>query len=107
MGDLQRGQGYAAQGRSRLLSLKDSTLLASCRGSGAQTYQQRITLNHYGQGWAVSGKCSCPVGFNCKRSQRPTHPAKPTGAGVDLSPLIVSSPEAREERLEHLQPSPY
>ena len=29
VGDLQRGQGYAAQGRSRLLSLKDSTLLAS------------------------------------------------------------------------------
>ena len=33
-GDLQRGQGYAAQGRSRLLSLKDSTLLASCAAPG-------------------------------------------------------------------------
>ncbi|MBU1285068.1 MAG: SWIM zinc finger family protein, partial [Gammaproteobacteria bacterium] len=107
VGDLQRGQGYAAQGRSRLLSLKDSTLLASCRGSGAQTYQQRITLNHYGQGWAVSGKCSCPVGFNCKHVASALLTLQTQQEqGVDLSPLIVSSPEAREERLEGLQPSP-
>ena len=106
VGDLQRGQGYAAQGRSRLLSLKDSTLLASCRGSGAQTYQQRITLNHYGQGWAVSGKCSCPVGFNCKHVASALLTLQTQQEqGVDLSPLIVSSQDAREERLENLQPA--
>jgi non-specific serine/threonine protein kinase len=106
-GDLKRGQGYAAQGRSRLLSLKDSTLLASCRGSGAQTYQQRITLHHYGQGWGVSGKCSCPVGFNCKHVASALLTLQiQQEQGVDLSPLIVSSPEAREERLQGLHPSP-
>jgi superfamily II DNA or RNA helicase len=106
-GDLQRGQGYAAQGRSRLLSLKDNTLLASCRGSGAQTYQQRITLQPYGQGWGVSGKCSCPVGFNCKHVASALLTLQTQQEqGVDLSPLIVSSPEAREERVDNLQPSP-
>ena len=107
VGDLQRGQGYAAQGRSRLVSLKDSTLLASCRGSGSQTYQQRISLNHFGQGWSVSGKCSCPVGFNCKHVASALLTLQSQQVqGVDLSPLIVSNPEAREERLEGLQPSP-
>jgi len=106
-GDLLRGQAYAAQGRSRLLSLKDSTLLASCRGSGAQTYQQRITLHHYGQGWGVTGHCSCPVGFNCKHVASALLTLQTQQEqGVDLSPLIVSSPQAREECLENLQPSP-
>ena len=106
-GDLLRGQAYAAQGRSRLLSLKGSTLLASCRGSGAQTYQQRITLHHYGQGWGVTGHCSCPVGFNCKHVASALLTLQTQQEqGVDLSPLIVSSPQAREESLENLQPSP-
>ena len=106
-GDLLRGQAYAAQGRSRLLSLKDSTLLASCRGSGAQTYQQRITLHHYGQGWGVTGHCSCPVGFNCKHVASALLTLQTQQEqGVDLSPLIISSTQAREECLENLQPSP-
>lgn len=106
-GDLQRGQGYAAQGRSRLLSLKDNTLLASCRGSGAQTYQQRITLHHYGQGWGVTGHCSCPVGFNCKHvASALLTLQQQQEQGVDLSPLVVSNPQVREECLENLQPAP-
>ena len=106
-GDLQRGQGYAAQGRSRLLSLKDSTLLASCRGSGSQTYQQRITLHHYGQGWGVTGHCSCPVGFNCKHvASALLTLQQQQEQGVDMSPLIVSNPQVREESLENLQPAP-
>lgn len=104
-GDLQRGIGYAEQGRSTLLSLKDHTLLASCRGSGAQTYQQRITLYSTGRQWNVSGHCSCPVGFNCKHvaaalltleTQQQT--------GVDLSPLIVPSADVAERRIEGVQP---
>ncbi len=107
VGDLQRGQGYAQQGRSRLLSLKDNTLLASCRGSGSQTYQQRITLHPYGQGWGVTGNCSCPVGFNCKHVASALLTLQTQQEqGVDLSPLIVSSPQVREERLDTLHPSP-
>ncbi|WPC04214.1 DEAD/DEAH box helicase [Pseudomonas benzenivorans] len=106
-GDFQRGVGYAEQGRSRLLSLKDHTLLASCRGSGAQSYRQRISLHPHGQHWDVTGHCDCPVGFNCKhvvaalltleRQQR---------AGIDLSPLIVPSKDAAEQRLEGVAPRP-
>ena len=107
VGDLQRGQSYAQQGRSRLLSLKDNTLLASCRGSGSQTYQQRITLHPYGQGWGVTGNCSCPVGFNCKHVASALLTLQTQQEqGVDLSPLIVSSPQVREERLDTLHPGP-
>ena len=50
-GDLRRGIGYAEEKRSKLLSIKDNSLLANCRGSGGQTYQQRITLHPYGRKW--------------------------------------------------------
>jgi SNF2 family DNA or RNA helicase len=105
--DLQRGQGYAAQGRSTLLSLKGDLLLASCRGSGAQTYHQRITLKPYGQGWSVSGRCSCPVGFNCKHVASALLTLQnQQDQGVDLSPLIVPSPESVEQLLQDVQPTP-
>lgn len=107
VGDLQRGTAYAAQGRSTLLSLKGDLLLANCRGSGAQTYQQRITLKPYGQGWSVSGRCSCPVGFNCKHVASALLTLQnQQDRGVDLSPLIVTNQESREERLDGLQPTP-
>ncbi|UTW09066.1 DEAD/DEAH box helicase [Pseudomonas benzenivorans] len=106
-GDFARGRGYAEQGRSRLLSLKDHTLLASCRGSGAQTYRQRISLHPRGQRWEVTGHCDCPVGFNCKhvvaalltleQQQR---------AGIDLSPLIVPDKGVAEQRIEGVTPRP-
>ncbi|MBS7725188.1 DEAD/DEAH box helicase [Pseudomonas lalucatii] len=106
-GDFSRGRGYAEQGRSRLLSLKDHTLLASCRGSGAQTYRQRITLHPRGEHWDVTGHCDCPVGFNCKHVvaalltlERQQH------AGIDLSPLIVPDENAAEQRLEGVAPRP-
>ncbi|MGX9079832.1 hypothetical protein ACWTQY_28615, partial [Klebsiella pneumoniae] len=53
-GDLRRGIGYAEEKRSKLLTLKDHSLLANCRGSGGQTYQQRITLHPYGRKWSVT-----------------------------------------------------
>ncbi|MDP3815258.1 DEAD/DEAH box helicase [Pseudomonas sp.] len=107
VGDFQRGAAYAAQGRSTLLSLKGDLLLASCRGSGAQTYQQRITLKPYGQGWSVSGRCSCPVGFNCKHVASALLTLQSQqDQGVDLSPLIVPNQESIEQRLENLTPSP-
>jgi non-specific serine/threonine protein kinase len=106
-GDLSRGRGYAADGRSRLLSLKGDLLLASCRGSGAQTYHQRITLKPYGQGWSVSGRCSCPVGFNCKHVASALLTLQhQQDQGVDLSPLIVPSPESVEQLVQDVQPTP-
>ncbi|MEX6501355.1 DEAD/DEAH box helicase [Pseudomonas zhanjiangensis] len=106
-GDFSRGLGYAEQKRSKLLSLKDHTLLASCRGSGAQTYQQRITLHPYGQSWSVSGHCSCPVGYNCKHVAAALLTLEQQQqAGIDLSPLIVPSPQAEEQLIEGVKPQP-
>ncbi|WP_439861079.1 DEAD/DEAH box helicase [Pseudomonas sp. MBLB4136] len=106
-GDFTRGLGYARQGRSRLLSLKDHTLLASCRGSGANTYRQRISLHPRGQHWDVTGHCDCPVGFNCKHVVAALLTLEQQQlAGIDLSPLIVPSKDAEEQRLEGLAPQP-
>ncbi|MCU1715733.1 DEAD/DEAH box helicase [Pseudomonas sp. 5P_3.1_Bac2] len=106
-GDFTRGQGYATQARSRLLSLRDTTLLATCRGNERSAYQQRITLHPYGRGWGVTGNCSCPVGFNCKHvaSALLTLQAQQE-QGVDMSTLISEPNTPPEERLEHLKPSP-
>ncbi|MFZ3206088.1 MAG: DEAD/DEAH box helicase [Pseudomonas sp.] len=106
-GDFSRGLDYAKQGRSTLLSLKGETLLASCRGSGAQTYQQRISLQSFPQGWSVNGHCSCPVGFNCKHVVAALLTLERQQlAGIDLSPLIETRADVVEQRLEGVQPRP-
>jgi len=106
-GDLSRGRGYAAEGRSRLLSLKGSTLVASCRGTGGRIYQQRITLNPYGQGWSVTGHCSCPVGFNCKHvASALLTLQRQQELGLDLTTLGAAPREVREDRLAGIAPSP-
>ena len=106
-GALRRGQDYAARGLSRLLSLKDHSLLASCLGSGERPYQQRITLHPYGKGWGVTGHCSCPVGFNCKHVAAAllTLEARQR-AGDDLGTLIVSEKPVDETVLDAVQPQP-
>lgn len=65
-GTLARGRSYAAQARARILSQDDGTIEAICQGSAGETYQQiiRLVVNH--GDLRVFGKCSCPVGLNCK-----------------------------------------
>lgn len=105
-GDLRRGIAYAEEKRSKLLSLRDHSLLANCRGSG-QTYQQRITLHPYGRKWSVTGHCSCPVGFNCKHVVAALLTLEAVQkSGADLSELIVPSKEVAEQRLEGISPVP-
>ncbi|HHX34629.1 MAG TPA: DEAD/DEAH box helicase [Gammaproteobacteria bacterium] len=65
-GDFKRGQAYAAQNRSTLLHLQDTTLTAHCRGSVEQNYQQNITLLAQDGYYDINGRCSCYVGYNCK-----------------------------------------
>ncbi|WAJ39075.1 DEAD/DEAH box helicase [Pseudomonas sp. GOM7] len=105
-GDLRRGIAYAEEQRSKLLSLRDNSLLANCRGSGSQSYQQRITLHPYGRKWSVTGHCTCPVGFNCKHvvAALLTLEARQRD-GHDLSDLIVPSKEVAEQRLEGIAPT--
>ncbi|SDE86516.1 DEAD/DEAH box helicase [Phytopseudomonas seleniipraecipitans] len=106
-GAMRRGQDYATRGLSRLLSLKDLSLLASCLGSGERPYQQRITLHPYGQGWGVTGHCSCPVGFNCKHVAAAllTLEARQR-SGEDLGSLIVVEKPMEETRIDDVPPIP-
>ncbi|UTL82710.1 DEAD/DEAH box helicase [Pseudomonas putida] len=65
-GALARGRKYAAQERTRILSLQGHSIEAMCRGSAGQIYHQDIKLVlNYGD-LRVFGSCSCPVGLNCK-----------------------------------------
>lgn len=65
-GTMARGRSYAAQERARILSLHGATIEAICKGSTGETYQQNIRLVvNYGD-LRVFGRCSCPVGLNCK-----------------------------------------
>lgn len=105
-GDLRRGITYAEEQRCKLLKLRDNSLLASCRGSGNMSYQQRITLHPYGRKWSVTGHCSCPVGFNCKHvvAALLTLEARQRD-GSDLSEIIVVPQPLAETRLESITPT--
>nr|WP_314618266.1 DEAD/DEAH box helicase [uncultured Pseudomonas sp.] len=65
-GAMKRGRAYAAQGRTRLLALHDKTIEATCQGSSGEQYRQTIELLLNGAELRVYGRCSCPVGLNCK-----------------------------------------
>ena len=65
-GALARGERYARMGYSRILTLGADSFSASCQGSGDSRYRQQIRLQDQGGRWRVEGRCSCPVGYNCK-----------------------------------------
>ncbi len=65
-GDYSRGRDYFMDNRSLVEGLDQGVLHAECRGSGRQRYRQRIRLLDRGDHWDVEGRCSCPVGYNCK-----------------------------------------
>lgn len=65
-GALARGRDYAEQARTRIVSQHGPSIEAVCKGSAGQTYQQNIKLvMNYGD-LRVFGRCTCPVGINCK-----------------------------------------
>jgi non-specific serine/threonine protein kinase len=65
-GDYSRGRDYFLDNRALIEGIDQGALLAECRGSGRQRYRQRIRLLDRGDHWDVDGRCSCPVGYNCK-----------------------------------------
>ncbi len=68
--DFSRGEDYFLQGRVRSINIADkrNNIGSTVSGSRGNVYHQDINLNFapYGDLDFVSGKCSCPVGFNCK-----------------------------------------
>ncbi|QXH53154.1 DEAD/DEAH box helicase [Pseudomonas fakonensis] len=63
---LQRGERYASEDRIELNRCDLKGIEAHCRGSQGQVYRQRIELTVQGRQCHVNGRCSCPVGHNCK-----------------------------------------
>ena len=65
-----RGQAYAAERRVRSLATRADglMLLGTIEGSGSETYQTIIEARPHPKGRAHlwSGRCSCPVGSDCK-----------------------------------------
>ncbi|WP_095143131.1 MULTISPECIES: DEAD/DEAH box helicase [unclassified Pseudomonas] len=65
---LERGRRYALENRVRIVEAGDSTITASCEGSGGNVYRQTITLRESAKNTLllVDALCSCPVRVNCK-----------------------------------------
>ncbi|WP_095082281.1 DEAD/DEAH box helicase [Pseudomonas sp. Irchel s3h17] len=65
---LERGRRYALENRVRIVEAGDSTITASCEGSGGNVYRQTITLRESAKSTLllVDALCSCPVRVNCK-----------------------------------------
>ena len=60
---LERARGYVQQGLVSSVELEtDGTLRGLVKNGRGQSYRQRIVLAHR----LIDGKCSCPVGHNCK-----------------------------------------
>ncbi|WP_421547507.1 DEAD/DEAH box helicase [Pseudomonas sp. QD4] len=65
---LERGRRYALENRVRIVQAGDSTITASCEGSGGNVYRQTIHLRESAKGTLLLGEssCSCPVHNHCK-----------------------------------------
>ncbi|MHC5349984.1 DEAD/DEAH box helicase [Metapseudomonas furukawaii] len=99
-GALSRGERYSREDRVRLLSLSDKGIETRCEGSGDHVYTQLIRLAPKGLG--VVGRCSCPVGFNCK------HCVAAILHLLDLPAEGWQVPEPPRERLvDDLLPQPH
>ncbi|MEO4046378.1 DEAD/DEAH box helicase [Pseudomonas sp. CAU 1711] len=63
-GSLRRGRQYASEQRVGIDSCAELLIRAHCRGSAGNHYEQQILLGT--RNAPVIGRCSCPVGYNCK-----------------------------------------
>ncbi|HET7801580.1 MAG TPA: DEAD/DEAH box helicase [Humibacillus xanthopallidus] len=67
-----RGVGYAAEARVRSIASRPDglMLLGTIEGSGSETYQTIIEARPHpkGRSHLWSGRCSCPVGTDCKHT---------------------------------------
>jgi superfamily II DNA or RNA helicase len=65
---LERGRRYALENRVRIVQVGDSTITASCEGSGGNVYRQTISLRESSKGalLLLDTQCTCPVRSNCK-----------------------------------------
>ncbi len=64
---LAAGGVYRKQGRVLSIKLEDDQIISRVHGNERQPYGQVISFGETASGSiAISGNCSCPVGYNCK-----------------------------------------
>ncbi|MFJ4066375.1 SNF2-related protein [Pseudomonas sp. NPDC089996] len=120
---LRRGQDYADEDRSEIVSIFGMTIRAQCKGSAGRTYHQRITLDMTEDGLYCETTCSCPVGEDCKHcaaalyllEQGPdfaegdhalSHSATETALqSLELTPELANWVEALEVPLKTSEPA--
>ncbi|MDC5696036.1 DEAD/DEAH box helicase [Intrasporangium calvum] len=121
----ERGSAYAAQHRVRSLAARPEgmMILGTVEGTGSQTYQTIVEARPHPKGRAPlwSGRCSCPVGSDCKHvvallllARDVAHGKQPVPAGAEGSGGEVAAALApgapREahwsEVLGHVRPRP-
>jgi superfamily II DNA or RNA helicase len=97
---IQKGSAYQREGRACLSNDRagegERAFEARVRGSGWQSYQLKIRVSRIGEdALSIHGRCSCPVGINCKHAVAAVlqwrHEAKPEALAVPA----FSQPTAR------------
>src|SRR6476469_8466465 len=82
-----RGVGYAAEARVRSIASRPDglMLLGTIEGSGSETYQTIIEARPHpkGRSHLWSGRCSCPVGTDCKHTVALLFVARDIANGVE------------------------
>ncbi|WP_445009246.1 DEAD/DEAH box helicase [Pseudomonas tohonis] len=103
---MQRGTGYARQRLARLRAMDETLLQSSCAGSGDNFYHQNIRLAPHGLG--IIGRCSCPVGINCKHCVAAILQVLEEGAPSQRPERPLSAAETPTVRrvLKDIQPRP-
>ena len=69
--DYNRGNNYYNIGKVLDYEVIEETLLtvslsSKVKGSGCNTYHQKIDIDNTRYNLSIDGDCSCPVGYNCK-----------------------------------------
>lgn len=104
-GALDRGARYAQQRKARLRAMDETQLLASCAGSAETPYLQTIRLAPHGLG--VIGRCTCPVGLNCKHCVAAILQLLSDGPPAARPEPVTPSPARAPRLLKDIPPRPH
>ena len=104
-GALDRGARYAQQRKARLRAMDETQLLASCAGSAETPYLQTIRLAPHGLG--VIGRCTCPVGLNCKHCVAAILQLLSDGPPAARPEPVTPAPARAPRLLKDIPPRPH
>src|SRR3954447_4309133 len=92
-----RGLAYAAEARVRSIATRPDgmMLLGTIEGSGSETYQTIIEARPHpkGRSHLWNGRCSCPVGTDCKHTVALLVVARDVANGIEPQRPSPDAPE--------------